>query len=127
MRAHRCAALNWWFRHQSSDGSWSLEHYPQHCKDKTCTGPGHLHADAGATALALLPFLARGLTHKCRSPYRSNIEAGVMWLLEHQKPDGDLASDDSCKMRCHGLATLALCECYGMSRDRVVGKAAQER
>ena len=29
-----------------------------------------------------------------------------MWLVEHQKPDGDLASGDACKMRCHGLATV---------------------
>ena len=38
--------------------------------------PGPAEADAGATAMGLLPFLAAGQTHKTKGPYRANIANG---------------------------------------------------
>ena len=76
--------------------------------------------------MALLCFLGAGQTHKTKGPYRRNIEQGLIWLVRHQKADGNLAKD--CKtspMYSHGLATIALCEAYGLSGDRNVGNAAQ--
>ena len=85
------AALAWLANHQLSNGSWSLENYVQRCTDKTCTGPGRVNADAGATAMGLLPFLAAGQTHKSQGPYKDKILRGVMWLIRNQQADGNLA------------------------------------
>ena len=33
------AALNWFYRHQESGGSWSLSHFAHHCKGRECRAP----------------------------------------------------------------------------------------
>ena len=119
------AALIWLANHQLADGSWSLQNYTQRCTDKTCTGAGEVSADAGATAMGLLPFLAAGKTHKSTGPYREHIYKGIDWLVRHQQPDGNLAKGAHQMMYSHGLATIALCEAYGLTGDRQVGQAAQ--
>lgn len=116
-------ALEWLARHQLRDGSWSLHAYVTCCKDATCTGPGSAVADSAATAMGLLPFLAGGQTHVSKGPYKMTVGAAVSWLVRHQKPDGDLRCGAT--MYAHGLATIALCEDYGMTGDRAVGYAAQ--
>ena len=118
-------ALLWLYRHQLSDGSWSLQNYKQRCSDATCTGPGTAHADHGATGLGLLPFLAAGQTHKTKGPYRECISRGLLWLMRHQDSNGNLAKGDQQHMYSHGLCTIAMCEAYGMSSDRNLGAAAQ--
>ncbi len=123
------AALNWLARHQMRDGSWSLQNYTKMCKDRSCTGPGDQESLSAATAMGILPFFAAGQTHLTNGPYKQTIAAGVYWLINHQKADGDLSADASGKqswMYSHGLATIALCECYGMSHDKNVGRAAQK-
>ena len=117
-------ALHWLYRHQLSDGSWSLDH-KQRCTDQSCTGPGAAKADAGATALSLLCFLAAGQTHKTNGPYRTCIKNALIWLLAHQERNGNLAKGCVQPMYSHGLATIALCEAYGLSGDHNVGAAAQ--
>ena len=119
------AALVWLANHQLSDGSWSLQNYTQRCTDKTCTGTGEISADAGATAMGLLPFLAAGQTHRSKGPYQQHILRGIDWLIRHQQPDGNLAKGAHQMMYSHGLATIALSEAYGLSGDRQVGMAAQ--
>ena len=120
------AALVWLANHQLSDGSWSLQNFTQRCKcDKTCTGTGEITADAGATAMGLLPFLAAGQTHKSKGPYKDHILNGISWLMTHQQPDGNLAKGGAQMMYSHGLATIALSEAYGLSGDEQVGQAAQ--
>jgi hypothetical protein len=117
------AALSWLARHQLSDGGWSLEAdgphgYRQKCKDNTCTGGGNARQDAGATALALLPFLAAGQTHDSKGPYQQTIKRGIWWLMYNQRPNGDLTfsrhGDMGTNMYAHGLATITLCEACGM-------------
>lgn len=119
------ASLNWIARHQNRDGSWSFDGYHWHCKDATCSGAGWLKADVAATALALLPFLAAGQTHQSRGPYRATIYHGLMYLLRTQKSDGSLWGNSSQKMYTHGMATITLCEAYGLTGDKTVGAAAQ--
>jgi hypothetical protein len=119
------AALVWLANHQLSDGSWSLQNYVQRCQDKTCSGQGDVSADAGATAMGLLPFLAAGQTHKSKGSYKNHIRAGIEWLIRHQQQDGNLAKGAQQMMYSHGLATIALCEAYGLTADREVGRAAQ--
>ena len=118
-------ALHWLMRHQRYDGSWSFDKYKSQCKDASCSGAGSASADAGATGLALLCYLAAGQTHKSAGPYRRNIEQGLIWLCRNQQHDGNLAKDCVSPMYSHAMATLALCEAFGMSGDRNVGAAAQ--
>ncbi len=120
------AALYWLANHQSNDGSWSLRNYQKQCKDKSCTGPGGQESLSAATAMGLLPFLAAGQTHSSAGPFQRVIGAGVYWLISHQQADGDLSAKAGQQMYSHGLAAIALCEDYGMSRDRGVGVAAQK-
>ncbi len=86
----------------------------------------HVRADAGATALALLPFLAAGQTHKTPGPYQKTIAKGIAWLVKHQRADGDLSMGASQPMYSHGLDTIVLCEAYGLSRDSAIGYAARK-
>ena len=116
-------ALNWLARHQSRTGNWSLDGYKSRCVDNTCTGPGGAGSDMGATALAILPFLAAGQTHKSKGPYKTNIFNGLNWMIKNQQRDGDLRAGHT--MYAHGLAAIALCEAYGMTGDPKIRDAAQ--
>jgi len=117
------AALDWLSRHQMHDGKWSLAAYSTRCEDHTCTGPGAANTDMGATALALLPFLGAGQTHKSTGPYQTNISNGLNWMLKNQRPDGDLRAGQT--MYAHGLAAIVLCEACGMTGDAKIREAAQ--
>ena len=75
--------------------------------------------------MGLLCYLAAGQTHKTTGPYRRNIEKGLVWLVRHQEQDGNLAKGCVSPMYSHGLATIALCEAFGLSGDRNMGAAAQ--
>jgi hypothetical protein len=119
------AALNWLARHQNSDGSWGLDTFRKHCTDHSCTGPGAAHGtEVGATAMGLLPFLAADQTHQTKGPYKPQVQKAVAWLIQNEHTDGDLRGSST--MYCHGLATIALCEAYGMTKDAKVGGAAQK-
>ena len=101
--------------------------YAQQCKPGTrpAPAPGDIPADAGATAMGLLPFLAAGQTHKSKGPYKDTVYKGIAWLIRNQQPDGNLAKGAQQMMYSHGLATIALCEAYGLTGDKEVGHAAQ--
>ena len=119
------AALNWLYRHQTPQGKWSLQYLHQ-CKGNPCSGSGQVRCDSAATALALLPFLAAGQTHKSKGPYQPCIAKGIAWLVKQQGANGDLSARGEQQMYAHGLATLALCEAFGMSKDPSIGAAAQK-
>ena len=124
------AALNWLARHQNRDGSWSLSKFHANCRYGTCSGQGTAESDAAATSLALLPFLAAGHTHvKVKGwpdIYVQKVDLAIKWLMAHQnKTNGDLSAASQHVMYTHGLATIALCEAYGMTGDERVGRAAQ--
>jgi hypothetical protein len=118
-------ALHWLMRHQAYDGSWSFNKYKTQCKDGSCSGVGGAQADAGATGMALLCYLSAGQTHKTKGPYRRNIEQALIWLVRHQERDGNLANGCVSPMYSHGIATMALCEAFGLSGDKNVGEATQ--
>ncbi len=120
------AALNWIARHQARDGSWGLHDYYRQCKDPSCSGPGTYTNRAAATALALLPFLAAGQTHETKGPYRKNIYEGLYFLMRNQARSGDLSGASPPQMYAHGLATITLCEAYGLTHSKMIGKAAQQ-
>jgi hypothetical protein len=119
------AALSWLARHQNKDGGWTLNHgNGDLCTDRSCTGPGGTRADAGATAMAVLPFLGAGQTHMSKGPYQKTVLRGLQWLVKHQAADGDLSNGQH-QMYSHGLATIALCEAFGMTEDSWVRDPAQ--
>ena len=119
------AALNWLARHQNRDGSWSLSKFNAHCRYGACSGAGSAESDAAATAFGLLPYFGAGQTHNTEGQYKNNIRAGINWLMQKQKPNGDLSAGSTHQMYTHGLATIALCEAYALSKDSRVGQSAQ--
>lgn len=117
--------LFWLARHQNADGSWSLHQFASREGRCNCTGAGKEKSDAAATAMALLPYLAAGQTHETKGPFQKTVYSGLDWLMKNQKPDGDLSAGAGQKMYTHGLAAIAMCEAYGLSKDSRVGKSAQ--
>ena len=119
-------ALEWFANHQNSDGSWDFDHTRGECQGR-CGNPGSLAGNAklGATAMALLPFLGAGNTHQ-QGKYKDNVQAGLYYLVSHMKVEGQRGSlADAGRMYSHGLATIALCEAYGMTQDRGLEDPAQ--
>ena len=119
------AALNWFYRHRNPNGSWSLSRFASHCSGNPCTGPGAADSDSAATALAVLPFLGAGETHKSKGPYQETVKQALFFLTRRQVGNGDLSGGTGHQMYAHALATLALCEAYGMTKDQKIGDAAQ--
>ncbi len=118
------SGLSWLARHQNADGSWSMDHlHSARCIDKSCTGPALAKSDAAATALAVMPFLAYGETHE-NGRFKTEIGKGLAWLIKRQKTDGDLSQGEH-QMYTHGLATITLCEAYGMTQDSKLAISAQ--
>lgn len=110
-------ALKWIAIHQMPDGGWSfdLKQCPS-CMGK-CSHSGTLGADrTGATAMALLPFLGRGYTHR-DGPFKKQLEAGIGFLVQRAiQGKGNVYSPGG-NMYSQGLAGIALSECYAMSQD----------
>ncbi|MFN4259061.1 MAG: prenyltransferase/squalene oxidase repeat-containing protein [Gemmataceae bacterium] len=117
------AGLKWLSLHQNPvDGSWSLDKFSTHGRCN-CKDAGHSNDAAGA-AFGLLPMLAAGQTHKRATPdnlYGKNVENALRFLVLKQNRDGNFGGG----MYSHGLATIAICEAYGMTADPVLKGPAQ--
>ena len=119
--------LVWLTQHQNADGSWSLNRFHENCNGKhaACTGLGGESSNTAATGLALLPLLAAGNTH-VDGEHAKSVAAGLQWLIDHQKPDGELLGPgDSQKMYSQGIAAIAMCEAFGMTQDPNFREPAQ--
>jgi hypothetical protein len=119
-------ALTWIAIHQMPDGGWSfdMEACPS-CMGK-CSHSGTSKKDdrAGATAMALLPFLGRGFTHR-EGPYQKQVEAGIAFLTQRAMKDGGKVYDKSGSLYSQGLAGIALSECYAMTQDQRLAAPTQ--
>ena len=111
------AALAWLARHQSADGHWSLSSFESRCRLEACGGAGTIDSDAAATGLALLPFLGAEDKPELFKQHQSVIGRGLRWLLDHQRPDGDLSAMGEQRMYSHAVAGLAICRAYGQTGD----------
>jgi hypothetical protein len=116
------AALEWLKRHQLPDGGWDFDLTKCPNCGGRCRNSGTSRSRNAATALALLPFLGAGQTHK-EGKYRDVVYHGLMFLGRQMKPDGAL--NDSGNMYAHGLAAIALCEAFAMTQDKSLHPAAQ--
>ncbi|MEZ5992226.1 MAG: HEAT repeat domain-containing protein [Planctomycetota bacterium] len=76
------------------------------------------------TALCTLPFLAAGNSPDS-GPYKKNVERAISWLMSQQTSDGCVAYKNATQMYTHTVATLALCEAYGMSGDEEIRSSAE--
>lgn len=75
------------------------------------------------TSLAVMAFLAAGHVPGEPGPYRESIERGIRYVLDHQRPNGVIASNSSNgPMYCHGISTLMLAEVIGMTDDAEVAE-----
>ncbi|NQU20740.1 MAG: hypothetical protein HQ567_05605 [Candidatus Nealsonbacteria bacterium] len=120
--------LDFFARHQFPDGHWSLHELPP---GLTYDDPalGTMRSDSAATGLALLTYLGAGYTH-LDDKHREVVRRGIDWLIDQQKKDGDLfGGKDESKFAwfySHGIATIALCEAYGMTRDPKLREPARK-
>ncbi len=117
--------LRWLSRYQNRDGSWSLHAFhraPGAVGDEDGLGQ---ESDVAGTALALLPFLGAGQTHR-DGEYRSLVLKGLNWLVGRQGEDGDLRGSGIGDMYAHGQAAIVLCEAYAMTRDPQLREPAQK-
>lgn len=128
--------LQWLSRHQAQDGRWSLNEFNRHAREQAfpagktfvcnCTGQATRRDDVSATAFALLPYLAAGMTHrpskeKKSAEYHKTVMAGVNYIMSKQGKDGYYGGG----MYAHGLTTIAMCEAYGLTSDPLLKKSAQ--
>ncbi len=120
-------ALEWFARHQLPDGGWSFDHSMHPGCRGQCRNPGNMRqARNGATAMALLPFLGAGQTHR-EGKHRKNVQAGLYYLINNMKVSnrGGSLHESGGSMYSHGLAAIALTEAYGMTQDRALLQPAQ--
>ena len=118
--------LDFFARLQFPDGHWSLHELPP---GLTPDDPalGQMQSDTAATGLVLLTYLGGGYTH-LDDKHRTVVRKGLEWLIRHQKPDGNLFSGGTkyAWFYSHGIATIALCEAYGMTQDPELRRPARK-
>lgn len=117
--------LRWLKSKQFPDGSWSLlGRYPNGAADEN---------QISATAMALLAFQGAGYTHKSGTPtdnFKPQVKKGWAWLLKKQSPDGDFVWEEGLihnhPFYTQGQVTIALCELYGMTEDKMFKEPAEK-
>jgi hypothetical protein len=118
-------ALKWFINHQMPDGGWSFDL----AKCPSCQGKCSHGVDkkdrCAATAMALLPFLGRGYTHK-DGPYKAQLEAGLAFLAGlAMKGEGNAAKAGGGGVYSQGLAGICLSEAFAMTQDGRLQMPAQ--
>jgi hypothetical protein len=121
------AGLEFLTRAQSPDGSWSLHDYRGKPPAERC----RIQSNTAATGLALLTYLGAGYDHY-DDKYKEVVRGGLEWLVNHQEENGDLYlaqdsfSNQSARLYSHAIASIALCEAYGMTGDERLKGPAQK-
>lgn len=112
------SGLKWIARQQLTDGRWMLNSPNLPDRDR-----GAESNDVAATALGLLPLLAAGKTHRPAKDngYDKVVDKGLKFLMRSQDKNGYFGVS----MYAHGLATIAMCEAYGLSQDPQLRRPAQ--
>ncbi len=124
-------SLQWLAAHQHRNGYWepiesTLGREPEPIKGLSVEGleereRSGLNSETGLTALAVLAFLGKGYTHE-DNIFAENVDRALRWLIAQQDSQGFLGgkANKYARMYCHGMATIALGEAYGMTKDRTL-------
>ncbi len=115
--------LAWLAAHQWPDGGWRFDLSQGPCGNQ-CQNSGTVSSTTGATGLALLPFLGAGQTH-LEGEYRDVVNAGIYYLKAHAVTTSHGADLQEGTMYAQGIAAIALCEVYAMTRDESLRQTAQ--
>ena len=107
-------ALDWFSRHQEQDGRWSIHKHG-----------GQKNHDIASTSFALLCYFGWGAKHNKDGPYRETVEKAVQWLMSQVK-EGDFTNGQHNGMYDQGVATLALAEAYGLTKDPSLREPLQQ-
>ena len=118
------AGIKWIIDHQMPDGSWSFDFTKCPSCNGNCSHPGKIQDRGGATAMALLPMLGRGYTHK-EGPYKKQFEAGIGFLAAMAVNGQGKAYEKGGNLYSQGLAGIALSETYAMTQDKRLQGPAQ--
>jgi hypothetical protein len=97
--------LRWLARKQAATGEWQGDH------------------TVGVAGLAVLAFLGAGHTHRQRGPFQDTVERALRWLLSQENRDGSFPQRRTFYEQ--GIATMALSEAYGMTRDPALKAPAE--
>jgi hypothetical protein len=97
-------ALRWLATQQGGDGSWG---------------------NTAITSFALLAFMANGHVPN-QGVYGPEVAKGVRYLLACTREDGYIVGPRGGNMYCHGMATLALTQVFGMTGDEEVKKTLKK-
>ena len=99
------AALRFLAKEQNADGSWG---------------------NTAITGFVLLAFMSNGNLPN-QGEYGKNVDRGVKFLLScDSRGDGYIVGYKGGNMYCHGMATLALTQVYGMTGDEDVKKVTKK-
>ena len=111
-------ALQWIAGHQLPDGGWSFDLTTCPSCGGKCSHSGVSKAKdrCGATAMALLPFLGRGYTHR-EGKFKKTVESGIAYLAKLSAEGNGKVYREAGTMYSQGLAGIALSECYAMTQD----------
>ncbi len=114
------AALRWFMRHQSVDGSWDVQTYQNNCTEagSKCE-PGHYErgetSRAGITGLVVLCYLGAGYDHKTPNRYKTTVAKGIDWLLASQTADGSFMA--GAYNYEQAIAVMTMGETFAMTND----------
>lgn len=120
--------LEYLARVQFADGRWRFDNLEGVAA--SFPRPTSLRSDAAATGLVLLAFLGAGHDH-FGGRYQFVVEDSIDFLVRIQHREGAFSEpgdDRACEITSfysHGIATLALCEAFGMTGDAEVRAPAQ--
>jgi len=112
--------LQWLAKVQEADGSWNTGTGEVPGVDRgrgARREPRQAGQSAyGITGLALLAFLGDGHTHKKKGPYQETIRRALAWIVQGMAANGSVQPSHTFYEQ--GICGMALCEAYGMTKDR---------
>ena len=111
--------LEWLKRNQHRDGTWNLQ-------GPYSGGVAGVENRTAATAMALLAFQGNGHTHR-KGEHREVVSRGIKALLAMQDASGNFFKEglNHHRLYSQAMATIAVCELYGMTQDSALQEPAQ--